>query len=192
MNDKTLISWIAYSHDFNKDRTFNFNGPNASIHRFNDEYSKHYWLMSWREGDIVNRQREDSLKKYIKTAGLGNLVELIFIEINNPIDIIEVREKLEKELIKLNISDCDIFISTGTPTMTVVWYFLKASQQYNLNLFQVSRPKKKVFQVHQIKNSLILKTLFYHTLCIKKWLDQTISETTIYLSQNNKTNLQAC
>ena len=167
MDSKILISWIAYGNDFNQDITFNMNGPTATFHRYHlDKYEKHYWLMSWNMGDNINSRRESAIYEYIKLVGMDKKIIPVFIEIKDPVSIIEVREKLEKKLIELGLhhKNCDVFISPGTPTMMVVWYFLAVSGQYKFNLFQVRRPEFAEGKIEpeyiQIDNTIVPHTLY--------------------------------
>lgn len=141
---KILVSWIAYGNDFSKDSEINMEGPTKRLHCYHlEDYEKHYWLMSWAEGATENKSKEISIKNYINDYKLNDKVVPIFIELNDPVNIVEIREKLEKKLIELKLhkQEIEAFISPGTPSMMVVWYMLSASNNFRLKLFQMRRPE---------------------------------------------------
>lgn len=128
-----LISWLAYSHDFEAGK-FKTTGPNGGIHQnFLTEYEKHYLLLSWDEEDESHRIHEGIVKTYV-SQNYPAQVEVIHLPIRDVIDINEIREKLEKFLASFPEKEVEAFISPGTPTMQTAWYFL--AMQYELKLFQ--------------------------------------------------------
>lgn len=128
-----LISWLAYSHDFEAGK-FKTTGPNGGIHKhFSEEYDKHYLLLSWSEDDEEKRIHEGVVKTYV-SKNYPEKVEVVHLPIYDIISVNEIREKLEKFLAKLQEKSVEVFISPGTPAMQTAWYFL--ALQSDIKLFQ--------------------------------------------------------
>ncbi|MBZ0180295.1 MAG: sigma-54 dependent transcriptional regulator [Melioribacteraceae bacterium] len=63
-------------------------------------------------------------------------LDLLYIPINDPIDITEIKDKLFKFLSKHRKDDIDVFISPGTGMMQIAWFLLHLSSIATTNLIQ--------------------------------------------------------
>jgi len=140
---KTLISWLARNNDFIYEegtfRGIDKKGPNFNMHRLFYDYNRHIILFSGTSGD---RSGAELLKKEIDTDFPDHRIELVNMNIKDVIDLNEIKPKIESRLLEIKEDDIDIFISPGTPTMQVAWYFVHIQLGLNTRLIQM-RPADK-------------------------------------------------
>lgn len=131
---KYLISWVAHNNDF-KDGQAIKTGPTYLYHQHYYDYDKHF-LLSASKGDDT---RLDVLVNLLSKDFKSHSIEPIYLNVSDVIDLNEIRTKLEKWLNKFKDDELDIFISPGTPTMQVAWYFIHMGLKLNTTLYQ-TRP----------------------------------------------------
>lgn len=140
---KILISWLAYRHDFNRDQEteavkgINPEGTNYNMHKYFYKYDKHILLFSGR-GDGAGAER---LKNEINREFSDHVIDLINMEIKDPINLAEIKPKVEARLMELSDHEIDIFVSPGTPAMYVAWYICHTTLSLKTRLIQ-TRPAK--------------------------------------------------
>jgi transcriptional regulator with PAS, ATPase and Fis domain len=140
---KILISWLAYQHDFIRDKETNAvinvnpEGPNYNMHRYFYTYQKHILLCSNKGDDAGALMLKYSLTKEFP----DHVLEISNMEIKDPIDLAEIKPKIEAKLMELSEHEIDIFVSPGTPAMYVTWYICHSSLALNTRLIQ-ARPAK--------------------------------------------------
>ena len=141
---KTLISWLAYNNDFIRDpekgavKGINKDGPNFNMHRYFWNYDRHIILFSGR-GDKTG---VEMLVNEIGRDYPEHLVENINMDIDDPINLSEIKPKVEACLMNISKDEIDIFASPGTPTMQVAWYICHSSLKLNTRIIQ-ARPAGK-------------------------------------------------
>ena len=138
---KILISWYAYQNDFDRegDKVIGVktDGPTLQFHEWFYEtggYDKHIILSSRREvdGDPAIEMLITTIKrKYPK-----RVVEPIFVDVNDPINLQLIKGKVESILLTYRESDIDIFFSPGTSAMQVSWYICHTSLGLRTRLLQ--------------------------------------------------------
>ena len=140
---KTLISWLAYQHDFirNKDsgavKGINPEGPNYNMHQFFYNHDRHIILFS-NNGDEIGAEM---LKSSLKQDFPDHTVEIISMDIKDPIDLSEIKPKVEARLMELTNDVIDIFVSPGTPAMFLAWYICHSTLSLKTRLIQ-TRPAR--------------------------------------------------
>lgn len=141
---KTLVSWLAYNNDFERNHEngamqgINKDGPNFNMHKYFWEYDRHIILYSGK-GDktgvemLINAINNDYPKHKVENVNMG---------INDPIDLSEIKPKVEAFLMNISEDAIDIFASPGTPTMQVAWYICHTTLKLNTRIIQ-TRPRGK-------------------------------------------------
>lgn len=136
---RILISWMAFENDFLEDRvTPNPNGPNASVHKSFYDYDYHIILSS--SDGIEEDKRYIRLINYLK-ATFEHDIRHLYMDIKDVIGLKEILLRTNNLLLENRENEIEIFISPGTPTMQVAWYFSHFELGLNTKLFQV-RPAK--------------------------------------------------
>lgn len=136
---KILISWIAYNNDFNAGE-INESGPTYNFHNHfyeEENYDKHLLLAAESSENLRITQLQNKLDREFP----NHQVEPKIIKINDPIDLREVKTKVEPILLDLSEHQIDIFFSPGTSIMQVAWYICHSSLGLNTRLIQV-RPSR--------------------------------------------------
>lgn len=140
---KTLISWLAYQHDFIRDKDsgalkgINPEGTNYNMHRYFYKYDRHIILCSNKgDGSGAEMLKNSLLKEFPDHS-----IVIINMDIKDPIDLSEIKPKVEARLMELSDDDIDIFVSPGTPAMYLAWYICHSTLSLNTRLIQ-TRPAK--------------------------------------------------
>jgi transcriptional regulator with PAS, ATPase and Fis domain len=146
---KILISWYAYSRDFNwsnegttarKKKEISPNSPTWNVHKYYwENYDKHILLNgNSMEEDI---RYYDFLYSELTKEFKTHLIEKAEIPITDVIDVNEISIKIQKLLSKYSDCEIDLFVSPGTPQMQVSWYLASINFKNKLNLFQLRDAK---------------------------------------------------
>lgn len=141
---KTLISWLAYNNDFIRDpennrvKGINKNGPNFNMHNYFWTYDRHIILYSGK-GDVTGAEM---LINDINREFPDHAIESINMNIDDPINLSEIKPKVEKQLVEIRGDEIVIFASPGTPTMQVAWYLCHRDLNLKTRLIQ-ARPAEK-------------------------------------------------
>lgn len=136
---KKLISWVAYNNDFDKGE-FNTSGPTANLHmKHLSDYDEHIWLI---QKQMVDSPRWARMNEYLTKLEEKEKVVIKEVDLDDIINVNEISHRLRRILDKHKFDEVDAFVSTGTPSMQVSWYFL--SKEYNnLKLFQTRKDSSK-------------------------------------------------
>lgn len=136
---KILISWIAYNNDFNAGEV-NESGPTYNFHNYfyeEEGYDQHILLAAESSENLRITQLQNKLERDFPQ----HQIEPTIIKINDPIDLREVKTKVEPILLDLSEHQIDIFFSPGTSIMQVAWYICHTTLGLSSRLLQV-RPAK--------------------------------------------------
>jgi transcriptional regulator with PAS, ATPase and Fis domain len=157
---KILISWMAYTHDFKtKDSggfEINNDGPTFNFHKHFYNHDMHIILSGAKGDDSKSEFLINSLKR--EFTDRTNDIELIYLGIDDPIDVNVIKTKVEKLLISLKADEIDIFFSPGTSAMQLAWYICHTGLTLNTRLLQVrdgkfTRTKKpELLEIHTEKS----------------------------------------
>lgn len=166
---KTLISWIAHTHDFDSGHVLE-TGPTANYHKYFYKSERHI-LLSAASGEDT---RSELLVNYLKRTYPERTIELRYMGIQDPIDHREIQGKVNPFLIELREDKLDIFVSPGSPAMQVVWYLSHLSLNLNTTLYQMrearhtkTKDKPELIKIAFEKSSLPV-TAMYHQEEIQK------------------------
>lgn len=102
-------------------------------------YAKHILLSTVREadGDLAI----DLLTMAIRKKYPERVVEPVFMDISDPIDLTAIKNKVERVLLQQRDSEIDIFFSPGTSAMQVSWYICHSSLGLRTRLLQTRSPR---------------------------------------------------
>lgn len=138
-----LISWYAYQNDFDRAEGVRVkeSGPTMQFHDYfykSGNYAKHLLLSTAREadGDLAI----DLLTMAIRKKYPQRVVEPVFMNISDPIDLSAIKSKIERVLLMYRESGIDIFFSPGTSAMQVSWYICHSSLGLRTRLLQTRSP----------------------------------------------------
>ncbi len=131
MSKRVLVSFFAVNNDVVNSRVSS-DSPNYNVHKYFYHHDEHI---------IINSSDKSiNLFKYlfpkIQSDFPDHLVKTETIIIDDPINIVEIRDKLFYFLKKIGNSKIDIFISPGTPQMQIAWLLLHLSNIADTNLLQ--------------------------------------------------------
>lgn len=136
---KILISWYAYQNDFDRKEGIRLkeDGPTMQFHDWFYEqgsYDKHVLLSSAREtdGDLAIDLLTTNIKKKYPT----HLIEPVFVDVSDPINLLLIKGKVERILLNYRDYDIDIFFSPGTSAMQVSWYICHTTLGLRTKLLQ--------------------------------------------------------
>lgn len=136
---RILVSWLATKNDFIDEKGMvNPEGPTALVHRNFYDYDYHLLLSSKK-----NKEADTPftfLVNHLKRTYHHEIREQ-YLNLNDVIDLREIKGKVEKLLLEHRKDDIEIFISPGTPTMQVAWYLTHMELGLRTKLFQ-TRPGK--------------------------------------------------
>jgi len=141
---KTLISWLAYNNDFIRDnekgtlKGVNEKGPNFNMHHYFWNCNRHIILYSGKGDQTGTEMLINAIHKEYK----DHIMESINMSIDDPINLSEIKPKVEKQLLEIRDDDIVIFASPGTPTMQVAWYLCHRDLNLKTKLIQI-RPAEK-------------------------------------------------
>lgn len=136
---RILVSWIASNNDYLEGKgSPNPEGPTSLVHKHFYDYDYHLLLSSKSSND--RDTATEFLVNYLKRIYRHEIREQ-YMNLHDVIDLKEIKAKIETLLLEHRKNDIDIFISPGTPTMQVAWYFAHLELGLNTRLFQL-RPAK--------------------------------------------------
>jgi transcriptional regulator with PAS, ATPase and Fis domain len=167
---KTLISWYDKA-DFIQNAV-NPNGPVLSFHNHFYKHERHVILSSKK--DEASDTPGSFLIATLKRLFPEREFDIIYADIQDPIDYREIQMKVNRVLAKMKDDDIDIFVSPGTPAMQVVWYLTHMSSYLNTTLFQTrpaqftkKKDKPELIKIQMERSSLGV-TALYHQEEVKK------------------------
>ena len=135
-----VISWVAWQNDF-KNGQVSDESPNMDMHRyfFDDEaHKKHVLLSSGVEEDT----RTNMLKAAITHSFPQREIEVHYLDIQDAIDLQEVKPKMENVVIKYRSQPVDIFFSPGTSIIQLSWFLI---HQQGIAKSRIFQGRKKTF-----------------------------------------------
>jgi transcriptional regulator with PAS, ATPase and Fis domain len=178
---KTLISWIAYSNDFNEGQVLE-TGPTANYHKYFYKSERHI-LLSSASGDDT---RSELVVNYLRRTYPERSIELRYLGIQDPIDHREIQGKVNPFLIELREDKLDIFVSPGSPAMQVVWYLSHLSLNLNTTLYQMrearhtsTKDKPELIKIAFEKSSLPVTAMYHQEEILKNTGDDYFITPTI-------------
>lgn len=136
---KILISWIAFKNDFKKGGV-NKTGPTYNYHKHffqNEKYDKHILLAQ----ESSENQRIIRLRNKIEQDFPRHSIESKVLKIYDPIDLKEIKTKVEPILLGHSEDDIDIFFSPGTSAMQLAWYICHTTLGLKSRLIQLRSPR---------------------------------------------------
>ncbi len=161
---KTLVSWVDASADFENGQVLE-RGPTAGFHKFFFKHDRHLLLSTKKNEDI----RAERIFNFLKNKYPERQLEIIYLEVNDPFDHREIQLKIKPFLIGLGDDVIDVFITTGTPAMQLVWYFSHMNLNLQTTLFQtkeakhtVTREKPELLTIELAQTSLPITALYHH------------------------------
>ncbi len=167
---KTLISWYDKS-DLIEGKV-NPEGPSVSFHAYFYKHDRHI-ILSARK-DEENDTPGTYLLAYLRRQFPEHIFEIIYLDIQDPIDHREIQGKVHPVLASLKDDEIDIFVSPGTPAMQVVWYLAHMSLNLNTTLFQTrparftkKKDKPELIKI-QMERSTLGMTALYHQEEVKR------------------------
>lgn len=171
---KILISWIATENDFTKGKLpINQDGPNCTVHKNFYIYDKHILLSSYKNTrDDVKYQH---LVTHLRNT-FCHIVEEKTMAINDVIDLVEISAKVNTLLLSYRNDEIDIFISTGTPTMQVAWYFAHQSLGIKTRLFQLRKAEHSLKKVPEQIWINLEKSSYTSSIIIKQHEQDRVRE----------------
>lgn len=160
---KILISWYAYQNDFDRQEGIRVkaDGPTMQFHEWFYEtggYDKHILLSSQREVD--GDSAIEMLLTTIRRKYPNRLVEPIFVDVSDPINLPLIKGKVESVLLTYRECDIDIFFSPGTSAMQVSWYICHTTLGLRTRLLQTkaarfsSHKKPELLEIQVVKSSI--------------------------------------
>lgn len=167
---KILLSWMAYSHDFEKntDKVLE-NSPTISAHKFfyaQEKHDKHLMLIYQSKDEMQNKiteSRQIALCSEIKKQFKKHIVEVKKVPLDTYYDYKQIHDYCYDLLPKLSQEpDCqiDILFSTGVTIARAVWVELHLAGIANTRLIQGIDKENKFIEVQIQKNkSLGLTTI---------------------------------
>jgi len=136
---RILISWMAVVNDFNNVNEVNDEGLTPEFYRYHyflKNYDKHILL---RTDDMQSIHKANTLTRYLRQEFDFTNIDIRALEINDIININEIKTKVEALLLELKNDDIDIFFQPGTALMQLVWYLLHEALNLNTHLIQAIR-----------------------------------------------------
>lgn len=134
---KVLISWLAHNNDFNLEdpkEKVNVAGPTYQLHKHLFEQlgcDRHIILSGSGPEDLRLVHLINKLQRDFDHDIAGDAIPL-----KDPIDINEIKSKVESYLLKLKADRIDLFISPGTPSMQTAWYICHSTLGLPTRIFQ--------------------------------------------------------
>ncbi len=135
---KILVGWLARNNDFltvegegkivNKEE-----GPNYQFHKHFYRHDRHILLYAANDKMLAGK-----LYTAIKKDFPSHEMELVELDIPDPIDLADIKPKVEAVLMKLREEETDIFFSPGTSIMQVSWYICHTSLGLKTRLVQTN------------------------------------------------------
>jgi transcriptional regulator with PAS, ATPase and Fis domain len=167
---KTLISWYDKA-DFIQN-TVNNDGPVLSFHSHFYKHDRHVILSSKKDENMDTPGT--FLLTTLKRLYPERTIELIYVDIQDPIDHREIQAKVNPLLVAMKEEEIDIFVSPGTPAMQVVWYLSHMSLNLKTTLYQTrpakftkKKDKPELIKI-QLERSSLGTTALFHQEEVKK------------------------
>ncbi|MCW8313087.1 sigma 54-interacting transcriptional regulator [Sphingobacterium sp. InxBP1] len=183
---KTLISWVATMHDFQQENNergnkVNLSGPTFNFHR--DFYNHDRHIILCRGKAEEPDQKAELLCTELRKEFINHIVQVYYIDIQDVINIDEIRSKVEYYLLENHLDDdIEIFFSPGTSAMQISWYLINESSAFNTRLYQV-RPgkhtkngKPELLQIATEKSTIPLSSLMKERALSKYFEDYKITQ----------------
>ena len=136
---KILISWLAYNNDFENGQV-NTTGPTYNYHQYfyeEEGYDQHLLLATESKENLPITK----LKNKLDTDFPKHYIEAKIISIEDPIDLNEIKTKVEQILLEHSDQKIDIFFSPGTSAMQLAWYICHTTLGLNTRLIQLRSPR---------------------------------------------------
>ena len=138
---KILISWLAVNNDLkysNKEyKGINKEGPTCLFHRYYYQHDRHVILCTNRR----YAEDADKLRESILDEFPGRKIEIRNLEVIDPIDLNEIKTKVQHHMEKYRNDAVTIFFSPGTSAMQVTWYLVHTSMKMNTEMVQTRSPR---------------------------------------------------
>ena len=135
---KILISWIALNADFIKGTgKVDPNGTNSTVHECCYDYDYHLLLSDKTPNNDL--PHEVLLNHLLRTY--EHDIRVKHLNIQDVIDVREIKVKVEELLYEYKNDEIEIFISPGTPSMQVAWYLAHLGLKLKTKLFQIRQGK---------------------------------------------------
>jgi transcriptional regulator with PAS, ATPase and Fis domain len=128
---KILISWVARNNDF-KDGKAIKEGPVFQFHEHFFNHDKHIILYATNGDETRVKHLESLILRNFKER----VLELECLNVSDPINVNEIKTKIETFLLRHSKDEIDIFISPGTPAMQVSWYLCHMNLGLQTTLYQ--------------------------------------------------------
>ena len=128
-------------------KEINPEGPTSLVHKYLYSYDYHILLSNKKESKDI---AYEFLVNYLSITYKHSVRER-YMNLNDVIDVKEIKAKIEKLLIEHRKDEIEIFISPGTPSMQVAWYLAHIGLGLNTKLFQ-TRPNKYTNKQYSRKN----------------------------------------
>jgi transcriptional regulator with PAS, ATPase and Fis domain len=135
---KLLFSWVAFNNDFEQGQV-NINGPTMTFHRHFFRHDRHFLLSSGIEDDLRLRHLVNKLA--LEFPDRNEIIEPVYMNILDVIDLDEVKSKIETLLLKYREDDIDIFFSPGTSIMQLSWFICHTNLGLKTRLLQTRSAK---------------------------------------------------
>ncbi len=138
---KILIGWLAKNNDFTQIEGQGIevnkkSSPNYQFHQHFYKHDKHLVLHTPKDKMLAGK-----LHTAIKKDFKDHEVELVEVNIIDPISLTEIKPKVENVLMKIRGHEVDIFFSPGTSIMQVSWFICHTSMGMNSRLIQTRSGK---------------------------------------------------
>ncbi|MDJ1466195.1 sigma-54 dependent transcriptional regulator [Xanthocytophaga flava] len=171
---KILISWTAFNNDYHSKEEVeqgaekvNYDGPTMQFHEYfytTGGYNKHIILSTSKNDD----PRIDFMLAAIKREFSTHIVEPRYMDISDPIDITQIRPKIEKLLLEYNNDTIDIFFSPGTSIMQLAWYICHQSLGLKTRLLQTRSPRVAKSKKPELSELLIEQSSIPFTAIVRE------------------------
>ncbi|MFW5645164.1 MAG: RNA repair transcriptional activator RtcR family protein [Bacteroidota bacterium] len=133
---KILIGWLAKNNDFIQieGQGTEVNKKSSPNYQFHQHFFKHdrHLILHTPQDKILAGMLHTAIKKDFK----DHAVELVEVNIIDPISLTEIKPKVENVLMKIREHEVDIFFSPGTSIMQVSWFICHTSMGLNSRLIQ--------------------------------------------------------
>jgi len=133
---KILVSWLAKQNDF-KDGRVNEDGPTANFYKNFFAHERHLILSQATDDDPLVEHLVTKLKSLYPEH--QDKIEARYMAVDDVIDIMQIKTKVEALLLEFRDDEIDIFYSPGTSAMQVAWYICHTTLNLHTRLLQ-TRP----------------------------------------------------
>ncbi len=136
---RILVSWLAYNNDFDNGQV-NTAGPTYNYHQYffeQEDYDQHLLLATESNENLPVIK----LKNKLDADFPKHNIEAKIISIDDPIDLKEIKTKVEQVLLEYSDYEIDIFFSPGTSAMQLAWYICHTTLGLQTRLIQLRSPR---------------------------------------------------